>query len=138
VTNQELIKAAEAALKRRTVNGRIFGDVASALLTDRGNLFIGIDLDTPSWGLCAERSAIAAMATAGEYKIARIVAVWKENETIDPASPLHVLSPCGICRQFMIDIDRANLETEVILGRDQVAKLKDLLPFHDWPAPLEL
>ena len=29
-------------------------------------------------GFCAEHSAIAAMITAGEYKIKKIVAVWKK------------------------------------------------------------
>jgi cytidine deaminase len=137
LTNDELITAAVNALRRRTVNGRIFGDVAAALITDQGKVFTGIAIDTPSWGLCAERSAIAAMATAGEYRIRTIVAVWKEDETIVPDGPIHVLPPCGACRQFMSDINEGNLETVVILGPERVMKLKDLLPYHEWPAPLD-
>jgi cytidine deaminase len=137
MTNDELIIKAESALRRKLVNGRIFGDVAAALITDKENVFTGIAVDTPGWGLCAERSAIAAMATAGEYRIKTIVAVWKEDEAIDPNSALHVLPPCGLCRQFMRDIDEGNLETEVILARNKVAKLKALLPYHNWPEPLD-
>lgn len=38
-------------------------------------------IDTGSGtGFCAEHSAIAAMVTAGEYRIAKIVAVWRDNE----------------------------------------------------------
>ena len=64
MTDDELIDKAASALRRRTVNGRIFGDVAAALITAKGNVFTGIAVDTPSWGLCAERSAIAAMVSA--------------------------------------------------------------------------
>src|SRR5438093_7935673 len=137
MTNDELITKAESALRRKTVGDRLFGDVAAALVTDKGNVFPGVAVDTPGWGLCAERSAIAAMVTAGEYRIKTIVAVWKEDESTRPNSALHVLPPCGLCRQFMGDIDEGNLETDVILGRDKVLKLKELLPYHEWPEPLD-
>ncbi len=32
----------------------------------------------------------------------------------------------------MYRIHRDNLDADVILGRDKVVKLKDLLPYHDW------
>ena len=137
MTNDELITRAEGALRRKTVGDRLFGDVAAALVTDKGNVFTGVAVDTPSWGLCAERSAIAAMVTAGEYRIKTIVAVWKEDESTHPNSALQVLPPCGLCRQFMGDIDEGNLETDVILGRDKVVKVKELLPYHEWPEPLD-
>lgn len=73
------------------------------------------------------------MITAGEYRVKTIVAVWREDKAIDPNGKLYVLSPCGYCRQFMPDINGGNLETDVILGRDKVVKLKDLLPYHEWP-----
>jgi cytidine deaminase len=82
-------------------------------------------------GFCAEHAAIAAMVTAGEYRIARIVAVWK-----DEAGTTFVLPPCGRCREFMRQIDPANLDAEVVLGRQESVKLRDLLPRHEWPAPL--
>jgi cytidine deaminase len=73
------------------------------------------------------------MVTAGEYTIAKIVAVWRS----DRDGRLYVLPPCGRCREFIRQIDDANLETDVVLGRDEVRKLKDLLPYHDWPEPLQ-
>lgn len=79
---------------------------------------------------CAEHSAIATMVTAQEYTIKTIVAVWK-----DATGTLDVLPPCGRCREFMRQIDEANLETDVGLGRDHVVTLRELLPYHAWPVP---
>jgi cytidine deaminase len=45
--------------------------------------------------------------------------------------------PCGRCREFIRQIDEANLETDVLLGQDKMRKLKELLPYHEWPAALE-
>ena len=125
---EELISKAESVLNRKTVNGRLHGDVGAALISEKGDIYTGVCVDTSGWGLCAERSAIAAMITAGEYRVRTIVAVWREDKAIDPNGKLHVLSPCGYCRQFMRDINEDNLETQVILGLDKEVKLKDLLP----------
>ena len=130
-TNDELIRIAERTLNPRTIGDRLFGDVASTLITDRGNLYSGVCIDTGSGtGFCAEHSAIAAMVTAGEYRIERVVAVWRNDK-----GATYVLPPCGRCREFIRQIDEANLETEVILGRDKAVKLKELLPYNEWPEP---
>jgi cytidine deaminase len=132
-SNGELIEAAQGALNPRFVGDRLFGNVGAALVTALGNRYLGVCIDTGSGtGFCAEHSAIAAMVTAGEYQIARIVAVWRDEKGI-----LYVLPPCGRCREFIRQIDEANIETEVILGRDRSARLRELLPFNQWPDPLE-
>lgn len=135
--NDELIDRAESVLNRKTVNGRLHGDVGAALLSGKGDIYAGVCVDTPGWGLCAERSAIAAMITAGEYTVRTIVAVWREDKAIDPNGKLHILPPCGYCRQFMRDINDDNLGTDVVLDRNKVIKLKDLLPHHEWPKPFD-
>jgi cytidine deaminase len=71
------------------------------------------------------------MVTAGEYHIEKIVAVWR-----DDSGQLYVLPPCGRCREFIRQVDEANIDTEVVLGAYSSVRLRDLLPFHDWPAPL--
>ena len=43
----------------------------------------------------------------------------------------------GRYREFIRQIDEANLETEVVLARDKTLKLKELLPYHQRPEPLE-
>jgi cytidine deaminase len=132
-SNLELIRAAAAALNPHVVHGRLFGDVAAALVTADGNHHLGVCIDTGSGtGFCAEHAAVAAMVTAGEYRIARIVAVWR-----DETDRLYVLPPCGRCREFIRQIDDANLDTRVILGSEQAVALRELLPYHEWPRPLD-
>ena len=132
MNNDELISAAESILLPRVVKGRLFGDVGAAILSSSGRLFLGVSVDTPSWGLCAERCALASMIAAGEYAFRRSVAVWRDPST----HLLHVLPPCGLCREFMRSIDDGNLDSEIVLGRRRSVRLRALLPAHEWPEPL--
>lgn len=133
VSSDELIAHAQAVLNPHYVSDRLFGNVGCALLTAAGNLYSGVCIDTGSGtGFCAEHAAIAAMVTAGEYRITAIVAVWRNDHGV-----LHVLPPCGRCREFIRQIDPTNLDTKVILGRQASARLRDLLPFNAWPNPLD-
>jgi cytidine deaminase len=121
-TNLQLIQKAKTVLRPRKLPGdNTAGDVACALLSSTGNLYFGVCIDIGSGiGFCAEHSAIAAMITAGESGIAKIVAVWGDDV---------VLPPCGRCREFMYQIDGANYSnTEVVLGASSSVKLRDLLP----------
>jgi len=129
ITNEELTKKAESVVKPINVDGRLFADVGCALITDKDNVYLGVCIDTGSGtGFCAEHSAIAAMVTAGELRIKKLVAVWKDDEGV-----AHVLPPCGRCREFIRQIHKDNLETDIILGKNKVVKLSELLPYHDWP-----
>jgi cytidine deaminase len=131
-SNDELIGTAERVLNPRFVRDRLFGNVAAALVTAQGNEYVGVCIDTGSGtGFCAEHAAVAAMVTAGEYRIARIVAVWR-----DEAGKLYVLPPCGRCREFLRQIDQGNLDTLVVIDRERSMPLRDLLPLHTWPDPL--
>jgi cytidine deaminase len=132
-SSRELIERAAGLLRpHTTAAGRLAGDVGAVLVAASGKVFEGVCVDTPSWGLCAERSAIAAMITAGEYRIDQIVAVWRDPAT----NKLHVLPPCGHCREFMRQIDDRNLAATVILGLERASTLAELLPAHEWPSPI--
>jgi cytidine deaminase len=121
-----LIERAATVVNPRRVGDHLIGDVGCALVTDQGNVYVGVCLDLPSaLGFCAEASAIAAMVTAGEQRIAQIVAVWKDAD-----GAVYILSPCGRCREFIAQIHSANMETEVILASDRAIPLRDLLPQH--------
>jgi cytidine deaminase len=125
MTNEELIKKAQSVVKpRRIAHNYGVGDVGCALLSADGNVYVGVCIDASSgMGFCAEHSAIAAMVTHGEQRIRKIVAVLGDGK---------ILPPCGRCREFMHQIDKHNLdETDVILGKDKTAKLRELLP-HPW------
>ncbi len=131
--NEELIRAAEATLNPHAVDGRLLGNVAAALVTTGGNRYLGVCIDTGSGtGFCAEHAAVAAMVTSREYRVARIVAVWR-----DETGRLYVLPPCGRCREFIRQIDVFNLDTEVVLGRERSVRLRELLPHHEWPDPVD-
>lgn len=133
MTNADLIEQAAQLLRPHpTASGRLFGDVGALVVSGTDRVYSGVCVDTPSWGLCAERSALAAMITQGEYRFKQVVAVWRNEQT----GQLHVLPPCGVCREFMRQIDDANLDAEIILDRDRTQTLRDLLPEHAWPKPL--
>jgi len=127
LTNREMIVKAKTVLNPREIYlGNRLGDVACALLSARGNLYLGVCIDIGSGiGFCAEHSAIAAMITAGETAIARVVAISSDGK---------VLPPCGRCRELMYEIDPSNLTmTEVILGEGTSVRLSELLPhpYHE-------
>lgn len=132
--NRDLILSAANALNPHPVGDRLFGNVASELVASTGTHYRGVCIDTGSGtGFCAEHSAIAAMVTAAEYRIDTIVAVWR-----DDCGRLYVLPPCGRCREFIRQVDPANIDTEVVLDLDRRVALRELLPAHEWPSPLTL
>ena len=115
---------------REVQNGRIIspfieaGGVAAAILTDQGNIYTGVCIDTASTlGICAERNAIANMITHGESRIRKVVAVMPDGR---------VGSPCGACREFMMQLDKdsGNIEILLDLASGKTVLLKDLIP--DW------
>ena len=130
---EDLIEEAAELLNPVDVGGRLFGNVASVLVTETGTHHGGVCIDTGSGtGFCAEAAAIAAMVTGGERRIARIVAVRR-----DPATgELAVLPPCGRCRLFISQMHPANHETVVVLGLEDAATIDQLVPRSDWPDPL--
>lgn len=122
---KELYEAARAVQAPRTVSPFIeAGGVAAAVLTQAGNVYTGVCIDTCSGlGMCAERSAMAAMLTHGESRIARVVAVMPDGR---------VGSPCGACREFMMQLDAAAGGIEILLDlkTEKTVRLKELVP--DW------
>ncbi len=100
------------------------GSVAAAILTKQGNIYVGVCIDTASTlGMCAERNAIANMITNGESQIDKVVAVTPDGS---------VGSPCGACREYMMQLDKDSGEIEILLDleTEKTIKLKELIP--DW------
>lgn len=94
VTNRELIEAAVGSLRRlRRSDGAKFGNVAAAVASSSGKIYLGVNLFTPAGAanICAEKTAIAAMITAGDYEPEKVVAVWRSAE----GGATHVVPPCG-------------------------------------------
>lgn len=126
ISNKELIEKAKSVLKPRKIkHGSTVGDVGCALITDKGNVYLGVSIDTCcGMGFCAEHSAIAAMVTHGEHVIKKIVAVVEDGTPIPP---------CGRCREFMHQIHEENIDAEVVVGKNKSVKLRELLPLP-WDA----
>ena len=120
---KELYAAARAVQSPRTVSPFIeAGGVAAAVLTAAGNVYVGVCIDTCSGlGMCAERSAMAAMLTHGESCIDRVVAVMPDGR---------VGPPCGACREFMMQLDAeaGNIEILLDLESERTVRLKELVP----------
>ena len=55
-----------------------------ALITDKDNVYVGVDIDTGcGMGFCAEHNAIGSAVTNKEYVIKKIVAVWKDENGVN-------------------------------------------------------
>jgi len=88
------------------------GGVGAALLTESGNVYIGVCIDTAcSMGFCAEHAAAAAMITARENRVLKMVAVGWDGR---------IMPPCGRCREFISQLHDDNLTTEVMVGKHRV------------------
>src|SRR5215813_3378053 len=107
MTFEELYKQAKSVTNPHKLSEYArAGGVGAALLTESGRVYTGVCIDTASsMGFCAEHAAAAAMVTAGESHVVRMVAVnWDGN----------VLPPCGRCREFISQLHPDNFKTQVM------------------------
>lgn len=123
-TWEKMYIAARKVQGERTLSSLVdAGSVSAALLTEKGNIYVGVCIDTAcSLGLCAERNAIANMITNGENGICRMIAVDQNGKTPPP---------CGACREFMTQLMPENYRSiEIMLDyeKEKVATLGELTP----------
>ena len=96
------------------------GTVAAALVTAESAVFTGVCVDTAcSLGFCAEHAAVAEMLKARQSHVQVIAAVNKDGV---------IVPPCGRCRELLWQVDDRNRNTWVVLGVDEGARLRELLP----------
>ena len=126
ISNTGLIARAAGVIGARKLGGFLVGDVGAALVTDKGNVYVGTCMDTSGMGICAEQGAIAAMLAAGEDRVRKIVAAWKDEH-----GKIFVISPCGHCRETLWQIGGADGKTEILLSKTKAVKLEKLLPFRN-------
>lgn len=94
---EQLLRAARTAMKNAHAPYSGFR-VGAALLTMKGRLFAGCNVENASYGLtnCAERTAIVtAVAAAGPKIEIRAIAVVNDRNV--------PCSPCGACRQVIYE-----------------------------------
>ena len=118
-----LYKKARAVQNARVVSPFIeAGGVASAILTKKGNIYLGVCIDTCNGlGFCAERNAVANMLTCGESEIEKIVAVMPDGK---------VGSPCGACREMLMQLHKNSGDIEILVNLEtkETVTLNELLP----------
>ena len=92
--------------------------VGAALRTSSGAIFVGCNVENAAYpqGSCAEAGAIAAMALAGERRIAEILVIGdgealctpcggcrqRIREFAAPDTPIHVAGPEGVRARFLL------------------------------------
>ena len=121
----QLYEAARQVQNGRTLSPFVdAGGVGAAILSRDGNIYVGVCIDTASsLGMCAERNAIANMITNGEHEIDKVVAVMSDGT---------VGSPCGACRELMMQLSEHSGEIEILtdLTTKSTVRLVELMP--DW------
>ena len=124
MTFDELYIQAKSVLNPRKLSDAAeAGGVGAALLSESGKVYKGVCIDTAcSMGFCAEHAAAAAMITAGESRVLKMIAVGSDGR---------IMPPCGRCREFISQIHSDNLQTEVLVSQGTIVTLQDLLPY-DW------
>jgi len=117
--DKELLDVAVDVIKRNYRDPR--HTVGAAVLTESGKVYVGVNVDSCGYGPCAEPIAVGTAISNGEKTFKRIVAVGgQEGENL--------MSPCGNCRQLILDYAP---DAEVILmheGKPVKANIKDLIP----------
>lgn len=107
--------------------------VGAALLLADGSIITGANQENAAFGAgtCAERAALyAASSSHPGIPIVRIAIAAREETkgwTVNP------ISPCGICRQALMEVENLHGPIQVILtGRDEIyvaPSVASLLPF---------
>jgi len=97
------------------------GSVGAAILSDTNKIYTGVSIDTAcSIGFCAERNAIGTMVSNGDKMITKMVATKNDG----------IIMPCGVCREFMMQLGPQSKDVEVLVSLNplKTIKLSNLIP----------
>jgi len=118
---EKLIREAEKSMKNSLAPYSKF-KVGAALLTKKGNIYTGCNIENPSLMLsvCAEKTAMLKALSEGERSFKAVAVVSSAGK---------YCYPCGSCRQVLLefagDIDVYTANANEI----KRYSLKELLPF---------
>lgn len=127
-----LNQAAESAKKAYAPYSRFH--VGAAVLLENGNIYLGNNQENAAYpsGICAERVAVfSAMANEPDVPVKTLAITAIAQKTID-----HPISPCGSCRQAILEYEQHHGKDIRILLRGETGKvavfdsITQLLPFQ--------
>ncbi len=118
VTYRRLIRAAEKARRRAYAPYSRFS-VGAAVLTSRGGVYTGCNVENASGGLtqCAERVAVHCAVADGQRRLEAVAVVGAPG-----------ITPCGACRQVMSEFGVKTVILASPRAAPTVVTLQDLLP----------
>lgn len=139
--DRELVDAAREATRTSYVPYSHF-HVGAAIRMSDGSIVRGSNQENAAYpsGICAERSAAfhAGVSCPGKAMRKIAIAAWTMLHS-EPGLPrdayfqANPISPCGACRQALLEYEARDGEIEVILyGRDRIfvfPSIASLLPF---------
>ncbi len=124
VEHEQLIEAAKKARQNAYAPYSSYF-VGAAIVDDRGDIHTGCNVENAAYpeGNCAEANAIGAMVAAGGKKISVIAAVGGGDD-------LEFCTPCGGCRQSILEFSDENTRIILINGEGEIQKysVDELLP----------
>lgn len=96
--------------------------VGAAVLTKKGNVYGGCNIENSSFPItnCAERTAIFKAVSEGEQEFAAIALI---ADTPGPCSP------CGACRQVMVEFKIPRIIMANMQGDVKVVTLEEIMPY---------
>ena len=129
----ELINRAIAAMEKAYAPYSKF-NVGAAVLLENGEIICGSNQENIAFpsGLCAERVALNYVGANYPGVVIDTLCVVARGELMPEA---HLLSPCGACRQVMLESEnRQSAPIRIILVNQDhrtmiIQTVKDLLPF---------
>lgn len=120
---KELIEKAREASSHAYVPYSHF-PVGAALVADDGTIYQGCNIENASFGLsnCAERTAFFKAVSEDHHKFSSL---YIYGETEEP------ISPCGACRQVMVEFCDAAMPVYLLSksGAVKETSIGELLPY---------
>jgi cytidine deaminase len=119
---EQLLQSASAAMQHAYAPYSHF-KVGAALITAKGEIFAGCNVENASYGLsnCAERTAIfSAVAKSGPGLVIKAIAVVNDQSV--------PCSPCGACRQVIYEFGPEAIVIFQIANGWKERPITELLP----------
>jgi cytidine deaminase len=139
--DQKLLQSAKEAASKAYAPYSAFR-VGAALLLENGEIILGNNQENAAYpsGLCAERVAMFYASAKYPEVAFKVLAITADSDKLEINHPI---SPCGSCRQVMVEYETISKgDIKVILAGKTgkvivVNRVKDLLPFSFGPNELK-